>query len=213
MIEVSFSIIMTNPSPNNLSEIEASALVHVPILCQELMAGLQVRPGGHYLDATLGTGGHSQLILAAFPDVRLTAIDRDAEAIAVAATNLAQYDSDRLEFWQGDFADFEGSNQVFEGIIADLGVSSPQLDLPERGFSFQKSASLDMRMDRGQSLTAAEIVNSWDEKKLADTIYRYGEERLSPSIARQIVRQRPFHTTTESALLAFTVSKTAFQAK
>jgi 16S rRNA (cytosine1402-N4)-methyltransferase len=131
--------------------------------------------------------------------VRLTGIDRDGLAIAAATVNLAESGRERLEFWQGNFADYPGENQSFDGIIADLGVSSPQLDVPERGFSFRQQAPLDMRMDRRQLLTAAEIVNSWTEVELAELFYRYGEERLSRRIARQVVQQRPFQTTGELA--------------
>lgn len=190
---------IVEPLSREPSEIEGGEFVHVPVLSREVMANLQVRPGGHYLDATVGGGGHSRAILATFPDVRVTAIDRDSQAIAAATANLAQYGPERLEFWQGNFADYEGEIAAFEGIIADLGVSSPQLDLAERGFSFRQPAPLDMRMDRRQSLTAAEIVNHWQESKLADIFYHYGEERLSRRIARQIVQQRPFQTTTELA--------------
>jgi 16S rRNA (cytosine1402-N4)-methyltransferase len=171
---------------------------HVPVLSRELISGLNLCPGGHYLDATVGGGGHSQLILTAFPDVRLTAIDRDDCAIAAARANLAQYSSDRLSFWRGNFADFPGLAE-FSGIIADLGVSSAQFDLGDRGFSFRHSAPLDMRMDRRQSLSASEIVNHWDERELAKIFFEYGEERLSRRIAKQIVGQRPFQTTTQLA--------------
>jgi 16S rRNA (cytosine1402-N4)-methyltransferase len=172
---------------------------HVPVLSRELITGLNLFPGGHYLDATVGGGGHSRLILAAFPDVSLTAIDRDDCAIAAAQANLAQYDSQRFSCWRGNFADYPGKNSEFAGIIADLGVSSAQFDLGDRGFSFRHSAPLDMRMDRRQSLCAAEIINHWDERELAKIFFEYGEERLSRRIAKQIVGQRPFETTTQLA--------------
>ncbi|MGK7872531.1 MAG: 16S rRNA (cytosine(1402)-N(4))-methyltransferase RsmH [Xenococcaceae cyanobacterium] len=178
---------------------EGSTFVHVPVLSRELIEGLNICPGGHYLDATVGGGGHSRLILATFPDVRVTAIDKDEQAIAAAKSSLGEYGSERLEFWLGNFADYQPNNQKFDGIIADLGVSSAQLDIPERGFSFRHTAPLDMRMDRGHSLTAGEIVNHWDEVELAEIFYKYGEERLSRRIARRIVQQRPFQTTTELA--------------
>ena len=176
-----------------------SAFFHIPVLSQEAMAGLNIRAGGHYLDATVGGGGHSRLILATFPDIRVTAIDRDERAIVAAKTNLAEYAADRLIFWQGNFANYQPENVRFDGIIADLGVSSAQLDVGDRGFSFRHIAPLDMRMDRSQSLTAAEIINHWDEVALAKIFYEYGEERLSRRIARQIVQQRPLSTTTELA--------------
>jgi len=172
---------------------------HISVLSQELISGLNIAPGGHYLDATVGGGGHSSLILAKFPDVTVTAIDRDWEAISAAKIRLAEYGADRVEFWQGNFAEYEPGDRQFDGILADLGVSSPQLDNSERGFSFQHTADLDMRMDRNQSLTAAEIVNHWREVELADIFYNYGEERFSRRIAKNIVQKRPFTTTTELA--------------
>lgn len=178
--------------------VSTAAFLHVPVLSQELIEGLAVQQGGHYLDTTVGGGGHSQLILEAAPDVRVTAIDRDIDAIAAAKAKLEHY-GDRISFWQGNFADYEPLTLQFDGIIADLGVSSAQFDIPERGFSFRHAADLDMRMDRGQSLTAADVINSWDERQLADAFYKYGEERLSRQIARRIVEQRPFQTTTELA--------------
>ncbi|MBD2577696.1 16S rRNA (cytosine(1402)-N(4))-methyltransferase RsmH [Oscillatoria sp. FACHB-1406] len=173
----------------------ASEFLHLPVLSQEAIAGLQIIPGGHYLDATVGAGGHSSLILAAVPEVSLTAIDRDGDALAAAQERLG----DNISFWQGNFADYQPQGVEFEGIIADLGVSSPQFDRAERGFSFQQEAPLDMRMDRSQSLTAAEIVNHWDERALADLIYQYGEERLSRRIAKRIVGMRPLQTTVQLA--------------
>jgi 16S rRNA (cytosine1402-N4)-methyltransferase len=171
---------------------------HISVLSKELLAELNIKKEGFYLDATAGGGGHSELILANFPKVKIWAIDRDEMAIAAASQRLFQY-SDRLQFWQGNFADYQPRSLQFDGIIADLGVSSPQLDLPERGFSFQNTANLDMRMDRKQSLTAEEIINHWSEIDLAKIFYEYGEERYSRRIARQIVQKRPLHTTTQLA--------------
>jgi 16S rRNA (cytosine1402-N4)-methyltransferase len=169
---------------------------HVPVLGQELIAGLAVRAGGHYLDATLGGGGHTSLILAAAPDVTVVAIDRDEQAIRFCQSRFA---NSPVEFWHGNFAEYQSPEAEFDGIIADLGVSSAQFDTPERGFSFRHPAQLDMRMNQQQSLTAEEIINHWEEVKLADIIYKYGEERLSRRIARRIVQSRPFQTTTELA--------------
>ncbi len=181
-----------------IQDSEAQAFVHVPVLSRELIAGLAVRPGGHYLDATVGGGGHSELILAAAPDVRVTAIDRDEQAIAAAKNQLAPY-GNSVQFVLSNFADYQPNKAIFDGIIADLGVSSYHLDQAERGFSFRNSAPLDMRMDRRQSLTAAEVVNHWNETQLADIFFKYGEERLSRRIARRVVEQRPFETTTQLA--------------
>lgn len=169
--------------------------VHIPVLSQEVIEGLALRAGGHYLDATVGGGGHSRLILEALPDVRVTALDQDEQAIAAAQQKLADF-GDRAQFHATNFADYAPGDQLFDGILADLGVSSAQFDIPERGFSFRHEAALDMRMDQRQDLTAADLVNTWEEVKIADVIYRYGEERLSRQIARRIVERRPFETTT-----------------
>ncbi len=175
---------------------------HIPVMSRELIAGLEIVPGGRYLDATLGGGGHSRLILEAAEDVQLIGIDQDPVAIATTQARLATLNdnlADHCQFWQGNFADYRPGEQRFDGIIADLGVNSNQLDTPERGFSFRASAPLDMRMNPQQELTAAEIVNRWDQEQLADIFYHYGEERYSRRIARQIVQQRPFQTTTDLA--------------
>jgi 16S rRNA (cytosine1402-N4)-methyltransferase len=172
--------------------------VHISVLATELISGLTIHPGGIYLDATVGGGGHSRLILQAATDTQVIAIDRDEDAINAAKNNLAEF-SDRITFWHGNFAEYQPKNIKFNGIIADLGVSSFHLDTGSRGFSFRQEAELDMRMDRRESLTAAEIINEWEEKELADIFYKYGEERLSRRIAKQIVEKRPFQTTTELA--------------
>jgi 16S rRNA (cytosine1402-N4)-methyltransferase len=177
-----------------------SDFVHIPVLSQEIITGLGIVAGGCYLDATTGGGGHSELILQAAPDLTLVALDRDLQALDAAKARLKPYE-DRIQFWHGNYADYQPP-QKFDGIIADLGVSSVQLDLPERGFSFRHEAPLDMRMDRSQSTTAADLVNQTSEVELARIIFTYGEERLSRQIARDIVAQRPFTTTTA---LAYTI--------
>jgi 16S rRNA (cytosine1402-N4)-methyltransferase len=174
---------------------------HIPVLSQEIVTGLGVIAGGWYLDATVGGGGHSELILQAAPDVRLVALDRDLQALDAAKARLSPY-GERVQFWHGNYADYQPGTQRFDGIIADLGVSSVQLDLAERGFSFRNEAPLDMRMDRSQGITAAELVNNTSEVELARIIFTYGEERLSRQIARDIVAGRPFTTTTQ---LAYTI--------
>lgn len=178
--------------------LEAQEFFHVPVLSREVVAGLAVRPGGHYLDATVGGGGHSRLILEAAADVRVTAIDQDEDALASAQKYLAEY-GERTQFILSNFAAYHFPSNTFDGILADLGVSSYHLDQPERGFSFRHAANLDMRMDRRQALTAADVINNWDEAQLADIFFKYGEERLSRRIARRIVERRPFHTTVELA--------------
>jgi 16S rRNA (cytosine1402-N4)-methyltransferase len=198
---------LNNSVLTTFTNIQETSFIHIPVLSQEVIAGLKICPGGHYLDATVGSGGHSSLILNAFRDVRITAIDRDQQAIAAANANLEKFGQERVRFWQGNFADYPGKPAEFSGIITDLGVSSPQFDLPERGFSFRHEASLDMRMDQNQFLTAAEIINYWNEKSLAELFFHYGEERQSRLIAKRIVEQRPFDTTIQLAqAIAHTVS-------
>lgn len=172
---------------------------HQSVLSRELITGLEIVPHGKYLDATVGGGGHSKAILDAGKAVTVVAIDRDAMAIAATKERLSHYYPQQLEFWQGNYADYQPGDLLFDGIVADLGVSSPQLDIADRGFSFRHTAPLDMRMDRSQELTAAKIVNHWTEVALADLIYQYGEERFSRRIAKRIVSSRPFQTTTELA--------------
>lgn len=186
------------PNSQRPIEIEEPTFLHVSVLSRELIEGLAICPGGHYLDATVGGGGHSRLVLEAAPDTQVTAIDRDEDALAAAKANLAEY-GDRIHFCRSNFAEYDPKNVEFDGIIADLGVSSFQFDTAERGFSFRHEAALDMRMDQRQELTAAEIINDWDDSELADIFYKYGEERLSRRIARAIVEKRPFQTTTELA--------------
>ncbi|WP_027254606.1 16S rRNA (cytosine(1402)-N(4))-methyltransferase RsmH [Planktothrix agardhii] len=179
-----------------------TGFVHIPVLSRELIAGLEICAGGEYLDATVGGGGHSLLLLQAGENIQLTVIDQDQEAIAAARVKFEQTDPsflERVQFWQGNFTQYHPKSKQFDGIIADLGVSSYQFDQPERGFSFRHTAPLDMRMNQQQSLTAAEIINHWDEKQLADIFHHYGEERLSRRIAKRIVEKRPFQTTTDLA--------------
>ncbi|MEH2040638.1 16S rRNA (cytosine(1402)-N(4))-methyltransferase RsmH [Nostoc sp.] len=183
---------------NRQLALEEPIFSHLPVLPQEVIVGLAVSPGGHYLDTTVGGGGHSRLILEAAADVRVTAIDQDKDALAAARKELAEF-GDRIQFIHSNFADYEFPPNTFDGILADLGVSSYHLDKAERGFSFRQAANLDMRMDRGRSLTAADVINNWDEAELADIFFKYGEERLSRRIARRIVERRPLHTTTELA--------------
>lgn len=188
----------SNPEP---------AFSHIPVLGKEIITGLNIKENGHYLDTTVGGGGHSRLILSAAPDTKITAIDRDEDALTAAKNNLAEFEN-RVEFVRSNFAEYNYPSNTFDGIIADLGVSSYHLDNPERGFSFRNEAELDMRMDRRQSLTAAEAINHWDEVELANVFFKYGEERLSRRIARRIVEKRPFHTTTELAeAISYSVPK------
>ncbi|ABB57005.1 16S rRNA (cytosine(1402)-N(4))-methyltransferase RsmH [Synechococcus elongatus] len=175
---------------------QPSSFHHVTVLQRELVEGLLPDRGGWFLDATLGGGGHSELLLSEWPNTQVIGLDRDPAAIAASQTRLQLY-SDRVQFQHVNFANYQPGDRRFQGIMADLGVSSPQLDEAERGFSFRQDAPLDMRMDPTAELTAAAIVNEWDETDLANLIYQYGEERLSRRIARRIVEQRPFERTLE----------------
>ncbi|MBP5534152.1 MAG: 16S rRNA (cytosine(1402)-N(4))-methyltransferase RsmH [Alphaproteobacteria bacterium] len=174
---------------------------HIPVLLNEVIQSLHIKKGGIYVDGTFGAGGYTQAILDAEPTVRVIAIDRDETAIAAGQDLVKKY-APRLTLLNGQFGDMEKlvSEQV-DGVVLDIGVSSMQIDRPERGFSFQKDGPLDMRM--GQSgQTAADIVNSFDEEQLADIIYQYGEERFSRKIAKAITQARqikPFETTMELA--------------
>ncbi|MBD2627416.1 16S rRNA (cytosine(1402)-N(4))-methyltransferase RsmH [Trichormus variabilis] len=179
-------------------DLEEVAFSHIPVLSQEVITGLAIRPGGNYLDLTVGGGGHSRLILEVAEDVKITAVDQDTDALTAAQQNLAEF-GERVNFIHSNFANYAFPANTYDGILADLGVSSYHLDQPERGFSFRNAANLDMRMNQQQSLTAADVINDWDEKELADIFFKYGEERLSRRIARRIVEKRPFQTTTELA--------------
>jgi 16S rRNA (cytosine1402-N4)-methyltransferase len=192
---------MTDPIVDGIEtpEVEApQAFHHISVMPEEAVAGLVVRSGGTYLDATLGGGGHSALILGAAENVNLVGLDQDAQALAAAGEVLAGWGSS-ARLIQTNFADYKPQGQLFDGILADLGVSSAQLDIADRGFSFRQAAPLDMRMDQSQDLTAADIINDWDEAEIANVFYTYGEERLSRRIARAIVDRRPVQTTLELA--------------
>lgn len=169
-------------------------------MLQEAIDGLAVRPGGRYVDATIGPGGHARAILeAAGPQGRLLGIDSDPLALKTAAETLQGF-GDALLLAHGNFRDMEDlcrerSFLPVDGVLFDLGISSLQLETPGRGFSFQREDPLDMRMDPTSEVTAGRIVNEYDEEKLARLIREYGEERRSKAIARAIVAQRPIHTT------------------
>jgi len=180
---------------------------HTPVLLNEVVAGLAPRTGGRYVDGTLGGGGHALAILAASsPAGRLLGIDADPSALAAAAARLAIY-GERSTLVHGNFRDLarlarECDFAPIDGLLLDLGVSSHQLDTPERGFSFANDAPLDMRLDPTRGMTAADLLNETPERELADLIYRYGEEHGSRRIARFIAEarhKRPIATTGELA--------------
>lgn len=193
------------------------AFHHLPVLCEEIVAGLQVQAGGIYLDATVGGGGHTLAILQAGA-AQIVALDQDRQALAAAQHRVKTWQQgsppehpSQLIWIHTNFAQFDPQGSVesqarvplqFDGILADLGVSSPQLDQPERGFSFHHEGPLDMRMDgTGEMATAADWINHRDERELVQIFSEYGEEHYAKRIARQIVARRPLHTTTQLAEL------------
>ncbi len=177
---------------------------HYSVLLNESIEALNIRPDGVYVDGTLGLGGHSEQIAKRLTTGRLIAIDRDKSALERAEERLAPY-AQRISFVHGNFRDLPQllANQGVDranGMLFDLGVSSPQLDEAERGFSYMADAPLDMRMDTSESLTAWFIVNKWPEEKLKRILFEFGEERYAPRIAQAIVRRRaaaPIDTTGE----------------
>ena len=165
---------------------------HVPVLAAEVMEALRPASGGRYLDGTLGGGGHAEMILkASSPDGKLWGTDRDESAIAAASSRLAAF-GDRVEITNDSYSNAAGwvAAGTLDGVLLDLGVSSPQLDHANRGFSVQTAGPLDMRMDQTQALTAAEVVNTWSEAELAAIIWKYGGDRDSRRIARAIAQAR-----------------------
>lgn len=168
---------------------------HEPVLLREALQALAVRPGGLWVDGTVGGGGHAEAILrATAPDGRLLACDRDLQAVESARERLAPF-GDRAVLRHADYRrlpallDEIGADRV-SGILLDLGISSPQLDDPGRGFSFQKDGPLDMRIDRSQTTTAADLVNTLPEDRLAAILKEFGEDRAAKRVARAVARAR-----------------------
>jgi 16S rRNA (cytosine1402-N4)-methyltransferase len=175
------------------------SVLHTPVLVEEAVNWLRIRPEGTYADATVGTAGHAIEIVRRLTTGRLVGLDRDPQALEIARERLKAYEGRVIlvhaEFSRiGDVAR-ELALPPLDGVIADLGVSTLELDTPERGFSFRLTGPADMRMNPADSLTASEIVNTWPEKELADLLYRNAEERDSRRIARAIVRARPIRST------------------
>lgn len=177
---------------------------HVSVLLQECLDGLNIKPEGIYVDGTLGGGGHSGQIARQLTTGRLIGIDRDPVALQAAGRRLEPY-KDRVTLVHSNFCDMAQVLRDLEipgvdGILLDLGVSSPQLDDSQRGFSYMADAPLDMRMNSGDSLSAHEVVNTWPQEELKRILYTYGEERYAPQIASAICRRRaekPIETTLE----------------
>jgi len=182
---------------------DPGAFSHEPVLLERVVELLRVVPDGLYVDATLGGGGHAEALLRAHPGLRLLGLDRDDAAIAAATRRLAPF-GDRVEIVRSGFDRIEPlvrerTDQGASAVLMDLGVSSPQLDEAERGFSYRAAAPLDMRMDRRQARTADDVVNGYDVAELTRVIRTYGEERYAARIARAIVAARPVSDTSELA--------------
>ena len=176
---------------------------HVPVMWSGVVEWLRPRPGACLVDATAGAGGHARALLAAAPETRLLAIDQDPTALELSRDALAEF-GDRVLVRRAGFADLaavlaEVGWPRVDGLLVDLGVSSMQLDRDERGFSFQRSGPLDMRMDPDGPTTAADVVNQWDEQDLVRLLFEAGEESQARQIARAIVRARPLATTGDLA--------------
>lgn len=177
---------------------------HNPVLLNECIEGLAIKPDGLYVDGTLGRAGHSREIAARLRTGRLICIDRDGAALDAAEERLAPW-RDRVTLVHGNFSELDKLLSGLDlppadGMLFDLGVSSPQLDDASRGFSYRADAPLDMRMDKSESLTARTVVNQWPQEELKRILYQYGEERYAPAIAAAIVRARgqaPIETTEE----------------
>ncbi len=173
---------------------------HVPVLLEEAIEFLAVKPGGFYVDATVGLGGHSYEIARRLgPQGRLIGLDKDPAALERARARLSGIQGPYITLVHSSFAAIADHVGESDGILADLGVSSLQLSDAARGFSFQAEGPLDMRMDPRAGLTAEQVVNQLSERELADLIYEFGEERRSRRIARAIVRSRPIRTSKKLA--------------
>jgi len=180
---------------------------HTPVLVEEVLQWLEIKPDGIYIDATLGAGGHSAAIAQRLVSGKLISLDQDERALELARENLKPW-KDRVTLVKSPFSRIaEVARELgipkVDGVLADLGVSSMQLDQSARGFSFREAGPLDMRMDAAGELTADEIVNQWSEKEIADLLYREADEHDSRRIAKAIVRARPLRDT---AHLATTVA-------
>jgi 16S rRNA (cytosine1402-N4)-methyltransferase len=172
---------------------------HTPVLVGEVLRWLEVRPDGVYIDATVGLGGHSKEIAMRLTTGRLIGLDRDAAALEIARERLKEF-GERVTLVNANFDRLDEVAKEMQpggvdGVLADLGVSSMQLDQVERGFSFRGAGPLDMRMGEDAEVTADDIVNGWRENELADVLYHFGEEHDSRRIARSIVRSRPIRST------------------
>jgi 16S rRNA (cytosine1402-N4)-methyltransferase len=184
-------------------------LRHIPVMLDEAMEGLAVQAGGRYLDGTFGRGGHARAVLSRLgPDGRLLLMDRDPQAIAEAQKSFAA--EPRVTIRHANFssmAEWDETAEGLDGVLLDLGVSSPQLDEAARGFSFMADAPLDMRMDTSQGESAADFLAHAPEREIADVLWQFGEERFSRKIARAIVERRTESPITRTGELAALVER------
>jgi 16S rRNA (cytosine1402-N4)-methyltransferase len=186
---------------------------HVPVMLEEVLRFLQPRPGGYYIDGTLGGGGHTAAILErSAPDGRVLGIDTDVQALARVRERLTEYvENGRLVLMHGNFAELgrlthEAGVASVQGVLLDLGFSSDQMEDPQRGFSFSVDGPLDMRLDSSLEVSAADLVNTASERQLADIFWRYGEEARSRRLARRIVQERAKGAITRTTQLAALVA-------
>ena len=192
---------MDTPAPTPHPE---DGFRHLPVMLDEVVTSFAPTPAGILLDATVGGGGHAAALLEARPDCRLLAIDRDADAIEAAGLRLAPF-GERVRLVRAAFGDLgavledELGQECLAGFLFDLGVSSPQLDRPDRGFSYREPGPLDMRMDRRQALTADDVVNGYTESDLAGVLRTHGDERYARRIAVVVVAARPVTDTLQLA--------------
>ena len=185
---------------------------HIPVLYQAVIDLLKPVPGGLYLDGTLGAGGHARgVLIASSPDGKVVGMDRDPQALEMARENLAEF-GERVIFIKDTYRNFQShlnnlNWQCVDGILLDLGISSMQLDKPERGFSFRADGPLDMRFDPEQALTAADLVNELSREELAEILFTYGEEKLARKIAEAIIANRPLVGTKDLAEIVKKVAR------
>ncbi len=190
----------------------SSSWPHVPVLYQDIIHALQPRRKGRYVDGTVGAGGHAEGVLrASAPDGLLLGLDVDPQALALARERLAPFGA-RVILRRASYALLREQLaavgwEAVDGVLLDLGVSSMQVDTPERGFSFRQDGPLDMRFDPRRPRTAADLVNTLPEAELADLLWRYGEERRARQVARAIVQARPLHTTRQLAEVVARVTR------
>jgi len=186
-----------------VTSVEPPAFHHLPVMAAEIVALFGPVPAGWVLDATVGGGGHSELLLAEWPHLRVLGLDRDETALAAAGERLARF-GERVRLFHCRFDRLHDAMEAFSidslsGALFDLGVSSPQFDHADRGFSYRNDAPLDMRMDRSQPWSAADVVNGYPVEQLSAVIHRFGDERFANRIARAIVAARPVESTARLA--------------